>query len=435
MFALHVDASGNVLASKEYEQQGIHRFECRSITRASDGNYFGLGVSSASSAWNPTRMSILKMDPSFNIIWQKDFNVGSNFGNTSIQEGSNGHIYFSSKATWASNNYMITELDASGNVVQAKEFPLNNVLYLDRNEINTYNDKIIALGNTLSPQFGGTSDALVNTLDLDLNTCNTIDVTPSLTSVSLIAKSLVYSTSTVNFTVTPRTIVASDAITHVNTYCGEGCCPDIVIEMDTCNVVYAGYSPTECTTLQPTQIVGGLAPYTYSWSTGETTSSILVCPNTTTTYTLTITDANGCEGTIDVTVNVVDVSCGNKGDKVELCHMTNNGSIVLCVSPSAVPAHLNHGDYLGACGQIDPCTGAAKSAISSIAMEQSEHYTEFSVYPTLLSSNELLNVDYHGIEGETTLTIYDLSGKVITSLIVVFFALYFNSYNLLYRTA
>ena len=417
MFVMHVDASGNVVASREFEQQGIHRFECRSITRTSDGNYLGLGVSSASSAWNPTRMTILKMNPSFGVIWQKDFNVGSNFGATGIQEGSNGHIYFSSKATWASNHYMITELDASGSVVQAKEFPQHNVLYLNRNEVNTYNDKIIALGNTLSPQFGGASDALVNILELDMNTCNTVDVTPSLASVSLISKPFNYSTSTVNFIVTPRSILATDALTQVNTFCGEGCCPEITIEMDTCNVVYSGYSPAECVTLQPTQILGGLAPYTYAWSTGEITAAILACPNSTTTYTLVVTDANGCEGTIDVTVNVQDVSCGNKGDKVELCHMTNNGSVILCVSPASVPSHLAHGDYLGACGQIDPCIGAAKSANLPIDQDEFEQHTEFSVYPTLLSSEEQLNVDYHGVDGAVTLTIYDLSGKVLSTIV------------------
>ncbi len=47
-------------------------------------------------------------------------------------------------------------------------------------------------------------------------------------------------------------------------------------------------------TLDVATLSGGTAPYTYLWSTGETTESIMVMPSITTTYTLTVTDASGC---------------------------------------------------------------------------------------------------------------------------------------------
>jgi len=50
------------------------------------------------------------------------------------------------------------------------------------------------------------------------------------------------------------------------------------------------HCPGEQATLNAT-ITGGLAPYTYSWSTGEIVPSIVVSPIVTTTYTLTATDA------------------------------------------------------------------------------------------------------------------------------------------------
>jgi hypothetical protein len=53
-------------------------------------------------------------------------------------------------------------------------------------------------------------------------------------------------------------------------------------------------------------VVGGTAPFTYSWSTGATTSSITVNPSVTTTYTVWVTAANGCQAnpaTSTVTVN------------------------------------------------------------------------------------------------------------------------------------
>jgi gliding motility-associated-like protein len=56
------------------------------------------------------------------------------------------------------------------------------------------------------------------------------------------------------------------------------------------------------------QGAGGLAPYTYAWNNGPTTDSQNVSPQTTTTYIVTVTDANGCESSTSVvlTVNVAD---------------------------------------------------------------------------------------------------------------------------------
>lgn len=44
----------------------------------------------------------------------------------------------------------------------------------------------------------------------------------------------------------------------------------------------------------------------YLWNTGETTQSINVSPTENTTYSVTITDANGCRGTSEVVVTVTD---------------------------------------------------------------------------------------------------------------------------------
>ena len=44
----------------------------------------------------------------------------------------------------------------------------------------------------------------------------------------------------------------------------------------------------------------------YEWSNGETTQSITVAPVVTTTYTVTVTDANGCLATAEIVVSVDD---------------------------------------------------------------------------------------------------------------------------------
>ncbi|MBK8927453.1 MAG: choice-of-anchor L domain-containing protein [Crocinitomicaceae bacterium] len=54
------------------------------------------------------------------------------------------------------------------------------------------------------------------------------------------------------------------------------------------------HCPGEEVTLNAT-VTGGIEPYTFSWTTGETTEDILVAPLSTTTYTLTATDI--CIGT------------------------------------------------------------------------------------------------------------------------------------------
>jgi hypothetical protein len=62
--------------------------------------------------------------------------------------------------------------------------------------------------------------------------------------------------------------------------------------------------PGAATTLFAT-VSGGLAPYTYAWSTGEHTASITVSPTVSTTYAVGVTDALGqwAEATQSVTVN------------------------------------------------------------------------------------------------------------------------------------
>jgi hypothetical protein len=69
-------------------------------------------------------------------------------------------------------------------------------------------------------------------------------------------------------------------------------------------------------------------------------------------FTVTITNEFGCKATATVAVNVIDVRCGNKNDKVSVCHATgssSNPNTQICVSANAVPAQLANGGTLGAC--------------------------------------------------------------------------------------
>ncbi|MEL4308835.1 T9SS type A sorting domain-containing protein [Joostella sp. CR20] len=123
----------------------------------------------------------------------------------------------------------------------------------------------------------------------------------------------------------------------------------ITVDMPTIEKIYVGYGDVNSVTITPENISGGTASYTYEWSNGETTQSITVAPEETTTYTLTVTDTNGCSQTESVTVEVEDVSCGNNPwiEKVAICYRGRS----LCVSKYTVPHLLKLGAVLGSCSE------------------------------------------------------------------------------------
>ncbi len=79
-------------------------------------------------------------------------------------------------------------------------------------------------------------------------------------------------------------------------------------------------------------VSGGLAPYTYVWSTGETTESISVSPSAlpledeTYTYTVDITDANGCTSSESVDIRVYALPAVTVSHLHPTCD-ANNGAI------------------------------------------------------------------------------------------------------------
>lgn len=67
------------------------------------------------------------------------------------------------------------------------------------------------------------------------------------------------------------------------------------------------------------------------------------------TFTVEVSNEYGCSATTQVTVQVIDVRCGNKGKKVQLCRTIGHHSIELCVAPQAVAVLLKTGAKLGSC--------------------------------------------------------------------------------------
>lgn len=118
------------------------------------------------------------------------------------------------------------------------------------------------------------------------------------------------------------------------------------------NTVYIGYAPASSITLHST-VTGGSPDFSYSWSNGVQTASTTVNPGMATLYSVTVTDANGCQASAARAIAVLDIRAGKKMDKISICHSSNNRHSIQ-VDPSAAPAHLAHGDMLGSCEMINP---------------------------------------------------------------------------------
>jgi len=81
--------------------------------------------------------------------------------------------------------------------------------------------------------------------------------------------------------------------------------------------------------------VTGVAPFSYNWSTGQSTASFTAAPSSTTTYAVTITDANGCESSAQATVEVDPAILSGINGPASIC--ANEGALFIA-DPAVVGA-------------------------------------------------------------------------------------------------
>ncbi|GGA82805.1 hypothetical protein GCM10008015_24470 [Flavobacterium palustre] len=163
--------------------------------------------------------------------------------------------------------------------------------------------------------------------------------------------------------------------------------------VDEKNTIYVGYGATSLNiTATP---AGGTVPYTYQWSTNQTSQSISV--SAAGTYTVIVTDAKGCQTTAYIEVKTLNVQCGNSNDKVMVCH--NNQ--VICVSSNSVQSHLDHGDKLGSCA-------VANKEVSKSLITDGDTTEDVVVYPNPVTS--ILNVKVNEVYSGATLEVYNILG-------------------------
>ncbi len=169
------------------------------------------------------------------------------------------------------------------------------------------------------------------------------------------------------------------------------------------NTVYIGYAPASSLTLTA-DVITDTTIYFYNWSDGSTGASITVSPLVSTTYSVTVTNARGCEGSASKDIAVLDIRAGKKNDKVVICHE----SLSLEISGNAVAAHLAHGDMLGTCTEA-PVVTTKQSAVS----EQAISNLTITALPNPSDRYFTLRLQSGDNVGKLSLRVTDILGRVV----------------------
>lgn len=194
------------------------------------------------------------------------------------------------------------------------------------------------------------------------------------------------------------------------------------------NNIYLGYGPQSATI---TANATGGSGFTYSWS----PAANLSCTNCQSpvftptaagnyTYTVTVTNSNGCATTCTVSFCVFDIRVPGKGNnnKVYICHAppgNPNNAQTLSVSVNAVASHLSghSGDRLGTCDMS--CNGLAKGGRSNdngkvageeSAIEEMVAEAGIKVYPN--PNNGIFTLNLPSAE-DAQILISNVSGQVV----------------------
>ena len=171
--------------------------------------------------------------------------------------------------------------------------------------------------------------------------------------------------------------------------------------------VYFGYG-SNCVLLRA-EVSGGLPPYHLTWESNPSVhlNELLVCPEITTSYTARVQDSRPFVSVSDaVKVTVIDVRCGNKNDKVQLCHKGKT----ICIDKESVPDHLAHGDQLGSCPELITMTTRPTTKNTNIATELTA-----SNYPNPFSGSTTLSYQLP-VAGSVRIDVYNQEGKLVRSL-------------------
>jgi hypothetical protein len=178
-------------------------------------------------------------------------------------------------------------------------------------------------------------------------------------------------------------------------------------------------------------VTGGTAPYSYEWSTGDQGTTLNNVPAG--VYSLEVTDATGCTLIEEV---IVELDC----EEMDITIITNDesydgasdGYVIANVSGGQAPytydwnngasdqqtyLNLEAGDYSIVVVDSRGCLDSSSTTINvgGTITGLDENEVKFEVYPNPVDRNTILNVLATGIEGNYSIMIFDILGKLIYS--------------------
>ena len=222
-------------------------------------------------------------------------------------------------------------------------------------------------------------------------------------TVTLTARDLSGNEASATAVVTIKGVLPQAAISlsrSDNTYTG---LPD--------NTIALGYG-AQTLTLTASNATSAGDNTSYTWTSvpglSSTTGAVTeFAPQAAGTYTFTVEATNeyGCTSTATVTVEVMDVRCGENNGKVLVCHKTGsatNPGNSICIAPEAVAAHLSKGSVLGGC---TPAAIAGKGLAPVL-----------NAYPNPFTSETTVQFTLGQAEEKALLEVYDLHGNRVARL-------------------
>ncbi|MFA6923164.1 MAG: T9SS type A sorting domain-containing protein [Bacteroidales bacterium] len=202
---------------------------------------------------------------------------------------------------------------------------------------------------------------------------------------------------------------------------------------------------------------GGAPPYSFSWNTGQVTSSINVTPTNTTTYTLTVIDSNPSTASTQAVVTVypapnITATGGTicMGSAIAICASggiiyswnTGNPSNCITVNPSITTTYTVTGTDANGCTGTSTCVVVVNSNLTiftnnpticngscaAIIASGANSYTWdvgsnlnfITVCPTLTTTYTVTGVSFAGCTGSAScvVTVYPLPTITATNVIV-----------------
>ncbi|MHA7943523.1 T9SS type A sorting domain-containing protein [Formosa sp. 3Alg 14/1] len=192
-------------------------------------------------------------------------------------------------------------------------------------------------------------------------------------------------------------------------------------------IANAGDNQTICEGESVTLTATGGASYV--WSTGETTARITVNPSATTTYSVAVSE-EGVTASDEVTVTVNPLPTANAGeekriDQGESVRLTaakgagylwNTGETTqsITVHPDTTTIYSVEVFNGGGCSAEDEVLVIVEAHILDI--EEETLNFEFNIYPN--PATDVLNVKIEGLEADTPIRIFDMSGKLLYNQVI-----------------